>query len=897
MVSGGNEFSDTLREGKQEMDKYGYVLKRNQKEKKEEIRYHRTDLELMTTYQLKEICRREKIIQGILNPLDKEELIRTILRYRGAEEYFLIRKPCKNGASAVEEMFALSHFKERKDLRLVCNSKIVVYEGASVEFYDQLTLPFEKRLVGTNAFVISGDGAVCGVFNVMQKGSQTDWLYLTKAADLPCRESEVKNYSLYCLERRESEIFYQIYYGKYSPYSGHLEGYRVPLLNFTVKKRVTLSMSAAIDFGTSNTTGGVYLDNRYFEKAGIMDGEKGLLLDKVNYALFYDTMSGWQETALLPSVVGVQDLQGEQPELLFGYDAIRLADSSYIDEGFCVFYDIKRWAGDYEKQEEITDRQGRRRFVARKDILKAYFQYVITAIENRFKCVVETIHISCPVKQKVRFAKLFEEILPGVALSMEEMIDEGIAVLYNSISDRIGKGLVQSGEEYQALVIDCGGGTTDLCSCRFRVWDRQVAYRVEIHTAYENGDTDFGGNNLTFRILQLLKLAIVEKLWCTDLKPIREILAAYDQDVFRAVDQNGVEMVYQELEAEYRKAEKYLPTRFKEFENHSRTDYFKVKNNYYFLFQLAERVKKEFYQQPGSLRAALSFLEVKEEATIWIPVDKWKLSGRGLYRQGGFDEIQVIKEFPVVYVSIYELELLLRADIYGILQKFMERMYEEEELEDYSMIRLTGQSCRIGIFRDALKEFVPGRAIRSGYGSKSQKEDYGMKMTCVDGALKYLKDKKYGFADIVIQMEEPALPYEVTAYTHTGEELTLIHAMEKGSGSGRISRNMEDLTLKLYLKDFGGKERYQYTCESSLSDFNEMEYEEINSRYQRHILQEDTDDIVENEVRFFVWSEPEKWAFLVVPVYRKERRLYLGKEERFYFENEGWVRNFFDGSM
>jgi hypothetical protein len=227
----------------------------------------------------------------------------------------------------------------------------------------------------------------------------------------------------------------------------------------------------------------------------------------------------------------------------------------------------------------------------------------------------------------------------------------------------------------------------------------------------------------------------------------------------------------------------------------------------------------------------------------------------------------------------------------------MERMYEEEELEDYSMIRLTGQSCRIGIFRDALKEFVPGRAIRSGYGSKSQKEDYGLKMTCVDGALKYLKDKKYGFADIVIQMEEPALPYEVTAYTHTGEELTLIHAMEKGSGSGRISRNMEDLTLKLYLKDFGGKERYQYTCESSLSDFNDMEYEEINSRYQRHILQEDTDDIVENEVRFFVWSEPEKWAFLVVPVYRKERRLYLGKEERFYFENEGWVRNFFDGSM
>ena len=283
------------------MDKYGYVLKRNQKEKREEIRYHKTDLELMTAFQLREICRREKIIQGILNPMDKEELVHTILRYRGVQEHFLIQKPSEHGALAVGEMFELSHFAEHKDLRLVCNSRIVVYEGAAVDFYDQLTLPYEKKLAGTNAFVISGDGMVCGIFNVIPRGNQTDWLYLTKVADLPCRESEVKNYSLYCLERRESEILYQIYYGKYSPYSGHLEGYRVPLLDFTVKKPITLSMPAAIDFGTTNTTAGVYLDNQYFEKAGIRDGERGLWTDKVNYALFYDSGSDWRETALLPS--------------------------------------------------------------------------------------------------------------------------------------------------------------------------------------------------------------------------------------------------------------------------------------------------------------------------------------------------------------------------------------------------------------------------------------------------------------------------------------------------------------------------------------------------------------------------------------------------------------------
>lgn len=78
-------------------------------------------------------------------------------------------------------------------------------------------------------------------------------------------------------------------------------------------------------------------------------------------------------------------------------------------------------------------------------------------------------------------------------------------------------------------------------------------------------------------------------------------------------------------------------------------------------------------------------------------------------------------------------------------------------------------------------------------------------------------------------------------------------------------------------------------------DFEEKTYEEIQKRYGEHILQADTDDIIEQEVRFFVWARPMDWVFSVVPVYRKDGKLYLGKEEEFYFENDGWVQNFFDG--
>lgn len=889
------------------MDQYGYVLKKKIAAEGIGKRYHKLDLELMTVFQLREICRKEKIIQGILDPMDKEELVQVISRYRGAEEHFLIRKQREDGQKAVERVFREVEFREKQDLALSCASRIVVYDGLAIGFYDRLVLPYEKSLAGTNAFVISGDGTVCAVLNLVCMGNGTDRLYLVKEAGIVCRESGVKNYSLYCMGKRESELLYRIYQGTYDLLPRYLEGYQVPLVDFEVREPVPLSMPMAIDFGSSNTTAGVYLDSRYFEKAGLIDGERGIRMNEANYALFYDPSQDWKETPLLPSVVGIRDLEDEEPGLLFGYDAAGLADASYLEEGFCVFYDIKRWMGDPDRKEEITDRQGRRRFVSRKEILRFFFEYVIMEIRNRFKCQVEYVHISCPVKQKACFSRMFAELLPEYQVEVREIIDEGVSVLYNTISDLVQRGKAEEGEEYRALVIDCGGGTTDLSSCRFRVWDKKAAYRIEIDTCYENGEAEFGGNNLTYRILQLLKLGLVEKVWESSLWKVQDLLSGFDRDVYRYVDQNGTGELYRKWEEQYRKAEEYLPTRFKEYEGRGRREYYQVKNNFYFLFGLAERVKKEFYSQKGTLRVVIASEEVRENGTVWMPVDKWRISGRW------GKEFRVLKEFPCVNVGMYEVEKLLQGEIYGVLRRFLEGMYEKDELEEYDIIRLTGQSCRIGIFREALKEFVAGKVIRMGSqegrinGKKKTKEerssgreeritgDVGLKLTCVEGALKYLKDKRYGFAEVVVSTEEPAVPYDVSAYTHTGEEVVLIHGLRRGGKSGTVSRNMEDLMLKLYLKDLEGEEIYQYSCESVLSDFAEKDYEEIHKKYGKHILQEDTDDICENEVRFFVWSEPEEWSFYVVGVYRKERRLYLGKGERYYLENGGWMRSFFDG--
>ncbi len=102
--------------------------------------------------------------------------------------------------------------------------------------------------------------------------------------------------------------------------------------------------------------------------------------------------------------------------------------------------------------------------------------------------------------------------------------------------------------------------------------------------------------------------------------------------------------------------------------------------------------------------------------------------------------------------------------------------------------------------------------IESSKRSTFEEEDYSLKLMCLDGAIKYIRDKRFGYADVTITSEQAAFPYIVTAITHTGEERTLIHSLDREQTQGYIARTIADLTLQLYLKDTDGQERYKYNC-------------------------------------------------------------------------------------
>lgn len=888
----------------------------------EQKRYYAHDLERMTVYQLQEIARHEKIIPAVVNRLDKELLIQTILRYRGAETALLINEYRSDDYKRLEEIFPKITFQPQQG-HFEFNARINVWQGLATDYFDNITIDYKTTLSGTNAFIIDSEKNLCCVFNVEEKVGDKKYLYLRRNRLFPCRESQIKNYYLILPERVYSEQFFYYYNGKLDFVQENIPAYCLQLLDFHVNKPEVLRMPVAIDFGTASTTAGV-LD--FKEKSGVAQ----LISEKIRHAVFYD--NDGNEVNLIPSIIGVRSLKDyKNPEYAFGYDALKLI--SYMDESYTVFYDIKRWVADYDKEEELTDNQGRRIFVSRKNLLREFFIYVIHALEDYIKGTIRSVHFSSPVKQKRKFQMLFQEILPDYVVEKKEMIDESVAVLYNTISEQIESKKILNKQKYSALVIDCGGGTTDISSCSFQVDNRRVSYAIDIETGYENGTTDFGGNNLTYRVLQLLKLKIIETLakqyldedslsrarrefygekivfdgqtlaLATAIPKIKLMLKDFNFDVFRCIDENGVKDLYRKFENAYDLAEEILPTKFKEWENKSRAEYFHVRNNYYFLFTLADKIKQEFFKNYGLMKIILAvegnnlrpgrnweiYRHTEEVAdTVAIPLDKWKLTMKNS------DGLTVIKTLPDISINFFEITPLLNPDIYNAISRLLNPIYESGEIEDYNIIKLSGQSCKIYLFRTALKEFVPGKVIKTKPIDEQEYEKNEWKMSCIDGALKYLRDKKFGYADIKIKNRKPHLPYVLTGFTHTGEEVTLIDD-SKSKTCGVLSRTIEDLTLRVYLKDNQRNLRQELIYDCVLEEFEPKKQEEIEEIYGENIPQDETDTIVNREVKFFIWAEAQDWGFIVVPVYRYEETLYIGREQFFNFENEQWLKNFFDG--
>ena len=181
----------------------GYRLNR-EPEKEKLGSYRKPELELMTTFHLREICRREKIIHAAMDQMDKEELIRIIMRFRGEDERLLINKRIDTGEHRVAKFLKTVKISE-KTHNISAPAKVVAWSGLDTNWLDGFGVSFREELIGTNALLVSGRDQICAFFYIEDVGGK---LFLSRSGEIFCDEANIKNYSVYLLPKEYSEIIY-----------------------------------------------------------------------------------------------------------------------------------------------------------------------------------------------------------------------------------------------------------------------------------------------------------------------------------------------------------------------------------------------------------------------------------------------------------------------------------------------------------------------------------------------------------------------------------------------------------------------------------------------------------------------------------------------------------------
>jgi hypothetical protein len=499
-----------------------------------------------------------------------------------------------------------------------------------------------------------------------------------------------------------------------------------------------------IDFGTSNTTAGSYR---------IID-EYGFEPELVNFA---DVTQDNKLVNYFPTVVYVEDCEeSDYIKYKFGFEAKALEKNGHYESSASIFYQIKHWLIEdsfYNEEIEVFDKNGNTTLVSKKDIVKAYIKHVISLSEDYFNVRFKELHFSAPVKMKHKFITILKTILPEYKI-IEDAIDEAGAILFDYVS---GKFLdwkdEKTSNEGNVAVIDCGGGTTDLATCKYHfIGKDDISHinKIVIDTQFTNGDFNYGGNNITYRIMQLIKLKIAVKYNFISEDEFNKVLERSENDILLDADKENYDesILYKEYNDLYLKCEDFLPTQFNNMSDiFYDEDMPKIKRNFYYLWQFAEQVKIIFYREEK---------EVKK--------DKWDdaiqtisdLKFNYLYKIENETLVKLESPLDNLEVTITEIRKVIFGDIYSLLNRILNL---DNGLPNpvYEYYRLSGQSCKINLFNELLKEFIPGKRLRAKMErSLDHIESISLKKHCIDGSIRYMMYKRLNMRAELVTKNEPA---------------------------------------------------------------------------------------------------------------------------------------------
>ncbi|MGL6066376.1 MAG: hypothetical protein ACRC0R_04790 [Cetobacterium sp.] len=656
------------------------------------------------------------------------------------------------------EEFYKKNINLKEDEDLEPPREIILYKNLRINEKDNFKIFFNSNKKFSNLVILKNSEGFCGYLNLQGN------LLVGEAKNIDFERLEMNSFvDMILFSENDKEILKKIDFSK------KIEGFIASGCPVEIKELEKSKKWLSLDFGTSNTSIGTYNDS----------GEAEIVT-------FLDITNNKKYSEVIPTIVWVESCKDKDNiEYLFGYEAKDQIEKSDYSFKNSVFYEIKKWiCNDIEAIETINDKEGRKAKVKREEIIKAYLVHVIRKAEEHFKEKFELLHMSAPVKLKSKYILSYTKILNGEfkIRNNENSLDEGIAIIFNHIKNIMKEFSLNETENQRypekkdmekVIIIDAGGGTTDLASCEFNFEKSPKGLKLNIKTNFEDGDSNFGGNNITYRILQYIKIKLAnyydKEENNGDSKIISDIESLFPNhtDILDEVERKfGVEELYKKMENNYVEAGKIIPTDYEineKFTGRRQTE--TLKRNYQILWEAADIVKKEFFKRTDLL---MIDFKTEDENNKKIRIPKLENLNLSIVQE----KILVQKnELPNLSISINEIETLIYGEIYNLLMKlFFEK---EKTLNEYDSFRLSGQTCKISLFSELLKEFIPGKKLRSSlFDNEKQKDSLELKLQCLKGSIYFTFANARGIlGSQKIKNEIPILKYKVISNRENMKEV------------------------------------------------------------------------------------------------------------------------------
>ncbi|MCL1810050.1 MAG: hypothetical protein FWG42_09850 [Clostridiales bacterium] len=837
-------------------------------------RYTRHELECMDVTTLRAICKELKIKTDELSAYDdKRALIQMIYKYRGTLSDRYINE--WNDAKILRLTSAIAEKgEEQTSVRVEIPAYFQIYKGIESLFErgKEHRVYTEADIDMTSAALVDQKGYIQGIMNVVKAGKNTYFLKLQEhMLSTSLQPGIYKNFKVVFFADDFEKVLriYNLSDDNVARFS-----YIAKVIQEVVVEEIEETDDAlVIDYGTSNTTAGTYLDGKM---SHIWFYSDTACRYEPNIATRHAHCRECGRCALCPSIIAVKECDGSIVELLYGHDArdrLPMARNS-------IFFDTKRWVNDYNETIDVKDLGGNTSPIKRREIIEGFIKFVIHTAEQQNKVRYKNICFISPVKQKATSLYMYKDIMSGYSVEEKEAIDEAVAVVYDSAAPLVENLEYERGYERSVLLIDCGGSTSDMVKCNYSISHQKKRSNIDVTVRYANGDTNFGGNNLTYRVMQYLKIKLVNYYRKKPMPDIDDLLNISNYDIFDYVDDKGIKTLYDNFEEAYEKAGYYIPTNFGNYVNDAETVYFNVRGNFYFLWDLAEKIKIDLYSSSGAYEFSFDHLR----------------AGKNLYMLSVRNEKGVFTtytQYPSLRVLRDEINLLLKPEIYNLLKKFIEPYYiEDETMSEITNIMLSGQTTKIDLFRDVLKEYIAGHKTRAPF-----EHSYAKKLKCIRGAVAYHGAKAIGRIRPSIEYESAIVPYFLTVETFDEKkEKTLINQGQLLADIySFIDRTYETRIIVFDLRNHDRDILQTLKFNLDVKNYSKTDYLELLEKHA-WLKQGDVDRIEDGEVRLFIYSNDESWGFKWLGIANYDGELSCGKERFVPFESTAWELNFFNGT-